>query len=47
MKTNKKHKVTISIDEDVANELIKLKAVGDTYSDIIRRLLKKCRELGN
>lgn len=33
-------KIKIQIDKDVANELIKRKQVGDTYSDVIRRLLK-------
>jgi predicted CopG family antitoxin len=36
-----KKKVKIELDVDVVNELIKMKKVGDTYSDIIRRLLKK------
>ena len=33
-------KVKVQLDKDIVNELIKLKEVGDTYSDIIRRLLK-------
>lgn len=32
-------KVNVELDRDVANRLIKLKNVGDSYSDIIRRLL--------
>lgn len=34
-------KVKIQLDKDVVNELIKLKQVGDTYSDVVRRLLGK------
>jgi len=36
-------KVKVQLDKDVVNSLIKLKEVGDTYSHIIRRLLKKCK----
>lgn len=32
--------VKIEIKREIANRLIKLKKVGDTYSDIIERLLK-------
>ena len=34
-------KVKIQLDKDVVNELIKLKQVGDTYSDVVKRLLEK------
>ena len=37
---DKVDKVKVQLERDVANELIKRKTVGDTYSDIIRRLLK-------
>jgi len=38
---DKKDKIKVQLDVDVANELIKMKRVGDTYSDVIRRLIKK------
>lgn len=38
-KLNPEEKVNVELDRDVANRLIKLKNVGDSYSDIIRRLL--------
>lgn len=34
-------KVKVQLDEDIVNELITLKKVGDTYSDVIRKLLHK------
>ncbi len=34
-------KVKVELDRDVVNELIKLKEVGDTYSDVVKRLLPK------
>ena len=37
-------KVKVQLDRDIVNELIKLKKVGDTYSDIVRRLLKNNEE---
>jgi predicted CopG family antitoxin len=39
-------KTKIEIRTEILNELIKLKNVGDTYSDVIRRLLdeKKKRD---
>jgi len=37
---DKKDKVKVQLDRDVVNELIKMKEVGDTYSDVIRRLIK-------
>ena len=37
---NKMAKVTIKIEEDIANELKKKMNVRDTYSDVIKRLLK-------
>jgi len=36
-------KVKVQLDKDVVNSLIKLKEVGYTYSDVIRRLLRKCK----
>lgn len=39
-KSDKRRKIKIEVDEDIANALIKLKSVGDTYSDVIRRILK-------
>ena len=38
---DKKDKTKVEIETEVLNELIKLKKVGDTYSDVIKRLLKK------
>ena len=40
---DKKDKVKVEFDRDVLNQLIKLKEVGDTYSDVVRRLLEKCK----
>ncbi len=40
---DKKDKTKVEIEKEVLNQLIKLKEVGDTYSDVIRRLLKKCK----
>ena len=34
-------KVKVQLEKDLVNELIKLKKVGDTYSDVIRRLLNE------
>jgi predicted CopG family antitoxin len=34
-------KVKVQLDEDVVNSLIQLKKIGDTYSDVVRGLLKK------
>jgi predicted CopG family antitoxin len=33
-------KVKVQLDRDVATMLIQLKQCGDTYSDVIRKLLK-------
>jgi predicted CopG family antitoxin len=33
-------KVKVLLEKDVVNEMIKLKEVGDTYSDVVRRLLE-------
>jgi len=41
----KKDKVKVELDKDIVNEMIKLKEVGDTYSDIIRRLLKHAKSI--
>ena len=38
---DKKDKVKVELDRELLNELIKLKSVGDTYSDVIRKLMKK------
>ena len=32
--------VNVRMDRDVANVLLKMKEVGDTYSDVVRKLLK-------
>ncbi len=40
---DKKDKVKVQLDKDIVNELIKMKEVGDTYSDVIRRLIEKCK----
>ncbi|MCX6775282.1 MAG: hypothetical protein NT130_00305 [Candidatus Micrarchaeota archaeon] len=37
---DKKDKVKVELDRDIVNELIKKKNVGDTYSDVIRKILK-------
>lgn len=43
-----KNKTKVEIETSLLNELIKLKQVGDTYSDVIRRLLKgNCVSQGN
>jgi len=41
MDNKDKSKTKVEIETEILNELIKLKKVGDTYSDIIRELLKK------
>ncbi len=38
-------KVKVEIEREILNKLIKLKVVGDTYSDVIRRLLR-CKKKG-
>lgn len=38
---DKKQKTKVEIEKDILNQLIKLKEVGDTYSDVIRKLLKE------
>lgn len=38
---DKKNKTKVEIETSILNELIKLKEVGDTYSDVIRKLLSK------
>lgn len=43
-KLNPEDKVNVELDRDVANQLIKLKNVGDSYSDIIRSLLYEKKE---
>lgn len=37
-------KVKVQLEKDVVNALIKLKNVGDTYSDVIRNLLKNAKK---
>ena len=34
------NKVKVELDEDVVNALIQRKKVGDTYTDVVRELLK-------
>lgn len=41
MSKKDKLKTKIELDTDVVNKLILLKKVGDSYSDIIQRLLNK------
>ncbi len=41
-KGDKEGKVKVELDRDIVNQLIKMKTVGDTYSDVVRRLIKKC-----
>jgi predicted CopG family antitoxin len=36
---DKRDKTKVELEKDILNQLIKLKEVGDTYSDVIRRLL--------
>ena len=38
---DKKDKVKVELDKDIVNKLIKLKQVGDTYSDVIKKLLRR------
>ena len=40
-KIDNKDKIKIEIEVAVANQLIKLKQVGDTYSMVIQRLIEK------
>lgn len=35
-----KDKIKIQLERDIVNRLIKMKEVGDTYSDVIRRMIK-------
>jgi len=37
---DRKDKTKVEVETEVLNQLIKLKEVGDTYSDVIKRLLK-------
>jgi predicted CopG family antitoxin len=37
-------KVKEQLDKDVLNELLKMKKFGESYSDVIRRLLGKVKE---
>jgi predicted CopG family antitoxin len=41
---DKKDKTKVEIETEILNELIKLKKVGNTYSDVIRRLLKNVKK---
>lgn len=36
----KERKIKIELDESVLNALIKQKNVGDSYSDVLKRILK-------
>jgi hypothetical protein len=38
-------KTNILIDRDLANELSSMRNVGDTYTSIIMRIIKECKEL--
>ena len=38
---SKLNRTKLEVETEILNELIKLKNVGDTYSDVIRRLLLK------
>lgn len=38
---DKTDKVKVELERELVNELIKLKQVGDTYSDVIKKLLKR------
>jgi hypothetical protein len=40
-KTPNGKKVKVQFDEDVVNKLLRMKKVGDSYSDFVRRLLRK------
>jgi predicted CopG family antitoxin len=40
---NKSDKVKVELDREIVNELLGMKSVGDSYSDVIRRLLEKDR----
>ena len=40
---DKKDKVKVELEKEIVNRLIKLKQVGDTYSDVIRKLLKNAK----
>jgi len=40
-KMDKMDKTKVEIETEILNELIKLKKVGDTYSDVIKRLLNR------
>ena len=42
---DKKDKTKVEIETEILNQLIKLKKVGDTYSDVIRRLLKNVKKI--
>lgn len=41
---DKEDKTKVEIETEILNKLIKLKNVGDTYSDVIRRLLCKSKK---
>lgn len=36
----RKEKVKVELERDIVNELIRMKEVGDTYSDVIRTLME-------
>ncbi|MEX2738669.1 MAG: antitoxin VapB family protein [Candidatus Wukongarchaeota archaeon] len=44
---DKKDKVKISIRREIANKLKSMKKVGDTYSDVIKRLLNEKKKNKN
>jgi predicted CopG family antitoxin len=41
---DKTEKVKVQLDKDVVNELLGMKKVGDTYSDVVRMLLKSFKK---
>ncbi|MEX2721338.1 MAG: antitoxin VapB family protein [Candidatus Wukongarchaeota archaeon] len=47
VKMDKKDKVKISIRREIANKLKSMKKVGDTYSDVIKRLLNEKKKNKN
>ena len=42
-----KDKTKVEINTKTLNKLIKLKNVGDTYSDVIEKILKQYKKNGN
>ncbi len=42
-KTTKKRYVKIELELDIVTKLLKMKEFGDTYSDVVRRVLKNAK----